>query len=106
MENFNAVGAWRSRDAGAPVDAGGALPDGTPLHGVAELRAALLKHPDTFARTLSQKLLIYALGRGLQAYDQPVVRGIVRDAAAQDYRFSSFVLGIVESAPFQMRQKS
>jgi hypothetical protein len=105
MENFNAVGAWRTRDAGAPVDAGGALPDGTPLHGVAELRGALLGHPDAFVRTLSEKLLIYALGRGLQTYDQPVVRGIVRNAAAQDYRFSSLVLGIVRSVPFQMRQK-
>jgi hypothetical protein len=105
MENFNAVGAWRTRDAGAPVDAGGALPDGTPLHGVAELRGALLGHPDAFVRTLSEKLLIYALGRGLQTYDQPVVRGIVRHAAAQDYRFSSLVLGIVRSVPFQMRQK-
>jgi hypothetical protein len=105
MENFNAVGAWRTRDAGAPVDAGGALPDGTPLHGVAELRQALLQHPDAFVRTLSEKLMIYALGRGLQTYDQPVVRAIVRDAAAHDYRFSSLILGIVKSAPFQMRLK-
>jgi mono/diheme cytochrome c family protein len=105
LENFNAVGGWRTRDAGANVDASGALPDGTPLNGVAALRGALLKHPDAFVRTLSEKLLIYALGRGLQAYDQPVIRGIVRDAAARDYRFSSLVLGIVKSAPFQMRVK-
>jgi mono/diheme cytochrome c family protein len=106
MEAFNAVGASRTRDAGTPVDSSGALPDGTPLHGVAELREALLKHPEAFVRTVSEKMLIYALGRGLQAYDQPVVRGIARDAAAQDYRFSALVLGIVKSAPFQMRTKS
>jgi mono/diheme cytochrome c family protein len=106
LENFNAVGGWRTRDAGEAVDASGALPDGTPLAGVVELRAALLKHPDAVVRTVSEKLLIYALGRGLQSYDQPVVRGIVRSASANDYRFSSLVLGVVKSAPFQMRQKS
>ena len=106
MESFNAVGASRTRDAGTAVDSSGALPDGTPLHGVAELREALLKHPEAFVRTLSEKMLIYALGRGLQAYDQPVIRGIARDAAVQDYRFSSLVVGIVKSAPFQMRTKS
>src|SRR6188768_1787564 len=105
MENFNAVGGWRMREAGTAVDASGALPDGTPLTGAAELRAALLKQPDAFVRTLSEKMLIYALGRGLQSYDQPVVRSIVRDAAGSDYRFSSLVLGIVKSGPFQMRQK-
>jgi hypothetical protein len=105
LENFNAVGGWRTRDAGEAVDASGALPDGTPLAGVVELRAALLKHPDAFVRTVSEKMLIYALGRGLQSYDQPVVRSIVRDAAANDYRFSSLVLGVVKSAPSQMRQK-
>jgi hypothetical protein len=93
-------------EARGPVDASGALPDGTPVHGVTELREALLRRPDVFVRTLSEKLLFYALGRGLQAYDQPVIRTIVRDAAAQDSRFSTIVLGIVKSPPFQMRQKS
>jgi hypothetical protein len=106
LENFSAVGAWRVLEARGPVDASGALPDGTPVHGVTELREALLRRPDVFVRTLSEKMLIYALGRGLQAYDQPVVRTIVRDAAAQDSRFSTLVLGIVKSPPFQMRQKS
>jgi mono/diheme cytochrome c family protein len=105
LENFNAVGGFREREADTPVDARGALPDGTPVNGVGDLREALLKRPETFVRTLTEKLLIYALGRGLQAYDQPVVRAIGRDAAANDYRFSSLVLGVVESAPFQMRQK-
>ena len=106
LENFNAVGAWRTRDAGEAVDSSGALPDGTALTGVVELRAALLKHPDAFVQTVSEKMLIYALGRGLQSYDQPVVRKIVRDAAGSDYRFSSLVLGVVKSPPFQMRQKN
>ena len=106
MENFNAVGSMRTREAGGPVDASGALPDGTPVHGVAELRDALLTRPDAFVGTLAEKMLIYALGRGLQAYDQPVVRAIVRDAAAKDYRFTTLVMGIVKSVPFQMRQKS
>jgi hypothetical protein len=106
MENFTAVGGWRSREAGAPVDASGGLPDGTPVDGVAALRTALLSRPEVFVRTLSEKMLIYALGRGLQSYDQPVVRSVVHDAAANDYRFSSLVMGIVKSAPFQMRQKS
>jgi len=97
---------WRMREAGTAVDASGALPDGTPLTGAAELRAALLKQPDAFVRTLSEKMLIYALGRGLQSYDQPVVRSIVRDAAGSDYRFSSLVLGIVKSDPFQMKMKA
>ena len=88
------------------MDSSGALPNGTALHGVAELREALLKHPEAFVRTLSEKMLIYALGRGLQAYDQPVIRAVARDAAAQDYRFSALVLGIVRSAPFQMRTKT
>ena len=106
LENFNAVGAWRVREAGTAVDATGALPDGTPLHGVGALREALLHRPETLVGTLTEKLMIYGLGRGLQAYDQPVVRSIVRDAAATDYRFSALILGVVRSAPFQMRLKN
>jgi len=105
MENFSAVGGWRTREAGTTVDASGGLPDGTPLTGVVALRTALLRRPEVFVTTLTEKLLIYSLGRGLQAYDQPVVRTVVRDAAANDYRFSALVLGVVKSAPFQMRQK-
>ncbi|HLG55425.1 MAG TPA: DUF1592 domain-containing protein [Vicinamibacterales bacterium] len=105
MENFDAVGAWRSRDAAAPVDASGMVPDGTAVNGVVGLRQALLARPELFVGTLTEKLMTYALGRGLQHYDMPVARGIVRDAARRDYRFSSIVLGIVKSAPFQMRRK-
>jgi hypothetical protein len=106
MENFNAVGAWRTREAGAPIDASGTITDGTPVNGVVELRNALLEQPEIFVGTLTEKLLTYGLGRGLQHYDMPVVRAIVRDAAQRDYRFSSIILGIVSSAPFQMREKA
>jgi mono/diheme cytochrome c family protein len=106
LENFNAVGAWRDREAGADVNAEGTMTDGGAAVGVAGLRAALLKHPDVFVQTLTEKLMIYALGRGLQEYDMPVVRRVVRDAGAQQRTFSALVLGIVKSAPFQMRRKS
>jgi hypothetical protein len=103
LENFDAVGAWRTTDEGVPVDSSGELADGTTLAGVAGLRRELLQHPDTFVRTLTEKLLVYALGRGLTFHDVPVVRAVARDAAQHDYRFSSLILGIVRSAPFQMR---
>jgi hypothetical protein len=103
LENFDAVGAWRARDAGEPIDASGLFVDGTTVDGVVTLRHVLLKRPDVFVRTMTQKMLTYALGRGVEDYDMPAVRAIVRDSAKQDYRFSSLVLGIVNSAPFQMR---
>jgi hypothetical protein len=106
LENFDGVGAWRTRDGGTrgtPVDASGQLLDGTPINGVVELRQALTREPETFARTMTEKLLTYALGRGLAAPDMPAVRGIVRAAQPDSYRFSSIVLGIVRSAPFRMR---
>jgi Protein of unknown function (DUF1592)/Protein of unknown function (DUF1588)/Protein of unknown function (DUF1585)/Protein of unknown function (DUF1587)/Protein of unknown function (DUF1595) len=106
LENFDAVGAWRARDAGEPIDASGQFVDGTAVDGVVTLRHALLKRPDVFVRTMTQKMLTYALGRGVEDYDMPAVRAIVRDSATQDYRFSSLVLGIVNSAPFQMRVKA
>jgi hypothetical protein len=109
LENFDATGAWRIRDGGtrgAPVDASGQLVDGTSINGVVELRRALVREPDTFVRTTTEKLLTYALGRGLVAADMPAVRAIVRDGARDNYRFSSIVLGIVRSVPFQMRLKS
>jgi Protein of unknown function (DUF1592)/Protein of unknown function (DUF1588)/Protein of unknown function (DUF1587)/Protein of unknown function (DUF1585)/Protein of unknown function (DUF1595)/Planctomycete cytochrome C len=109
LENFDAVGAWRTRDGGTlgnPVDASGQLADGTTVSGVVELRQALLRRPETFVETLTEKLLTYAVGRGLGASDMPVVRSVVRGAAPRDYRFSSLVLGIVSSAPFQMRIKA
>jgi hypothetical protein len=105
LENFDAVGAWRVYDAGGAVDARGRLPDGTALAGIAELRAALAGDPRVFAGTFVEKLMIYSLGRGLTAYDMPVVRGILREAADDDYRFETIVLGVVDSAPFRMRAK-
>jgi hypothetical protein len=103
LENFDAVGEWRSREAGGAIDASGQLADGTPIDGVVTLREALVRHPEMFASTLTEKLLTYGLGRGLDYYDMPVVRGIVRDSSRNDYRFSAIVLGIVRSTPFQMR---
>ena len=105
LENFDAVGGWRTRDAGAAIDASGQLSDGTNVNGVATLRQAVVKRSDVFVRTMTEKMLIYALGRGLTSHDMPVVRGIVRNAARQNYKFSTLVLGIVNSAPFQMRIK-
>jgi len=103
LENFDAVGAWRAREAGGAIDASGELADGTSIDGVVTLREALVRRPDMFASTLTEKLLTYGLGRGLDYYDMPVVRAIVRDAARRDYRFSAIVMGIVRSTPFQMR---
>src|SRR5688572_28562505 len=106
LENFDAVGAYRERDGGTlgtPIDASGQLMDGTAVNGVVSLRKALVRQPDVFAATLTEKLMTYALGRGLTASDMPVVRAIVRDAGKQNYRFSALVQGIVASEPFVMR---
>jgi hypothetical protein len=102
LENFDAVGAWRSRDAGVPVDASGELADGTKVNGVVELRQALLRHPENFVSALVEKLMVYALGRGLDARDMPQVRMIVRNAARENYRWSSLILGVARSTPFRM----
>jgi mono/diheme cytochrome c family protein len=109
LENFDAVGAWRTRDGGtlgSPVDASGELTDGTRINGVVALRQALMRDPEVFVRTMTEKLLTYALGRGLGPSDMPVVRSIVRDSREQGYRFSSLVLGVVRSVPFEMRIKA
>jgi hypothetical protein len=106
LENFDAVGAWRVKDGGTlgdSIDASGQLADGTRLDGVVALRNALVRDPETFVRTMTEKLLTYAVGRGLSAADMPVVRATVRDARAENYRFSALILGIVRSVPFQMR---
>jgi hypothetical protein len=104
LENFDAVGKWREREAGAPIDVSGQLTDGTKIEGVASLRQALDGYAPQFLRTFTEKLLTYALGRGVDYRDTPVVRAIVRNAAPTDYRFSAIVLGIVTSAPFQMNE--
>jgi len=103
LENFDGIGAWRTREAGVPLDASGQLADGTKIDGVVALRNAILARSDVFARTLTEKLMTYAIGRGLQYYDMPVVRDIVRKAERQDYRFSVIIMGIVNSPAFQMR---
>ena len=104
MENFDAIGRWRAAEGGAAIDATGSLPGGTDFDGVAGLRGALLDRPEVFVGTVTEKLLIYALGRGLEHTDAPAVRAIVREAADDEYRLSSLVLGVVQSAPFQMRR--
>jgi hypothetical protein len=104
LENFDAVGVWRTREAGAPIDASGELADGSRINGAVELRQSLLKRPDVLVGTMAEKLLTYAVGRGVEADDMPAVRKIVHDAAADGYRFSSLVRGIVTSVPFQMRR--
>jgi mono/diheme cytochrome c family protein len=102
LENFDAVGAWRTKDAGTRIDASSQLFDGSMVDGVVILRQALLRRSEVFVTTLTEKLLTYALGRGLTYHDMPVVRTIVRDAGRTDNRFSTIVLGIVRSSPFQM----
>ncbi len=106
LENFDAVGAWRTREAGGAIDASGDLADGTRVDGVVALRNALMRRPEIFVTTMTEKMLTYALGRGLDARDMPTVRGIVRDSASRGYRFSSLVLGIAASTPFQKRTAS
>jgi hypothetical protein len=103
LENFDATGAWRTREAGMPLDASGQLADGTQVDGVVALRNALMARSDVFVHTLTEKLMTYALGRGLQYYDMPAVRDIGRKAEKQDYRFSGIIMGVVTSPPFQMR---
>jgi len=103
LENFDATGQWRTKEEAGVVDASGQLADGTEVDGPVALRRALLQRREPFVRTLTEKLLTYGLGRGLEHYDMPVVRVIARGAAAQSYRFSSLVMGIVTSTPFQMR---
>ena len=105
LENFNAIGGWRTTEGAdhARIDSSGVLPDGTVIQGPAELRQVLLSKPDLFATTVTEKLLTYALGRGVEYYDEPAVRKIWRESVP-DYRWSSLILGIVNSEPFQMRR--
>jgi hypothetical protein len=106
LENFDVVGKWRTQDhAGLTLDTADVLSDGTAIKGVVSLREALVRRPDVFVQTFTEKLLIYALGRGLTAEDMPTVRKIVRDSGQQQYRFTALLQGIVESTPFQMRLK-
>jgi hypothetical protein len=104
LENYDGIGRWRMAENGKPIDNSGAMPDGTTFDGVEGLEKALLARPDLFATAFTEKLLTYGLGRGVEWFDGPAVRGVVRQAAAKDYRFSSFILGVVNSTPFQMRR--
>jgi hypothetical protein len=104
MENFDAVGRWRDRYTGSVIDNSGIFPDGTKFEGMAGLKAALLSHPDEFVLTIAEKLLMFASGRNVQYFDRPAIRTIVRQSARNNYTFGSLVLGVVNSAPFQMRE--
>ena len=105
LENYDAVGKWRATgETDQPIDASGNLPDGTAFEGPTGLRTLLLERREQFIGTLTEKLLAYALGRGPEYYDRPVVRAIAREAAADDYRWSSIIVGIVQSTPFRMRR--
>ena len=105
LQNYDAIGGWRDlNEGGTPVDASGVLPDGAAFDGRAGLRDLVLARPDDFVGTVTEKLLMYAIGRGAEYYDAPIIRQIVRDAAGEDYRWSSIILGIVKSTPFQMRR--
>jgi hypothetical protein len=104
LENFDAIGAWRTDDGKFPIDATGALPDGRKFNGPAELEAVLREDRDAFARAATEKLLTYALGRGLERYDRATVKAIARRVAEGDYRFSVLVMEIAQSLPFRMRK--
>ena len=106
LENFDAVGKWRDLEGGKPIDASGKTPDGRAFIGPAELRKLIMSHPEQFVATMTGKLMTYALGRGVEYYDAPAVRKIVRDAAPSQYRWSAIVLGIARSLPFQQRLAS
>jgi hypothetical protein len=107
IENYDAIGRWRTvdSDANAPIDASTVLPDGRPVDGPAQLRAALFAGRDLFVRAFTERLTMYALGRELKAYDMPQIRAVVRKAATQDYRLSAIVSGIVSSDAFRMQAR-
>lgn len=104
LETYDAVGKWRTTDGKFPIDPSGTLPNGTQIGGAKDLKNALVGQKTEFVQALTEKLLTYALGRGLERYDKPVIRNIARDAARDDYKFSALVEGVVTSVPFQMRR--
>ena len=105
LENFDGIGEWRDKDAVAPIDASGRLPNGEQFQGAVGLTKVLLeKHKEEFIGTVTEKLMIYALGRGMPPDDKPTIRAIARKAAGREYRMSAFIEAIVESVPFQMRK--
>jgi hypothetical protein len=104
LENYDAIGKWRTHDGKDLIDPAGELPGGVKFAGAAALKSLLVEHRDEFVQCLTEKLLTYALGRGLEAYDRPTVRSISREAGRKEDRFSEIILGIVRSVPFQMRR--
>jgi hypothetical protein len=106
FENYNAIGQWRTQDANQPIDSSGVLPDGKAFKGSAELKSILVGDKDAFAECLTEKLMIYALGRGLEGYDRRAVKQITTNLSSKDYRFSALISGIVNSVPFQMGRGS
>jgi hypothetical protein len=106
LENFDAVGTWRTVEVGSPIDPTGFAPDGTRLEGVQSLRELLVRYGDQFAVVVTEKLLTYAMGRGVEYEDMPLVRSITREAVEEDYRFSSLLMGVIQSPAFTMNVKS
>ena len=106
LENFNAVGKWRNKDAGYAIDPTAVTTDGTELTGLRSLREFALRNGDLFAQSITEKLLTYALGRGVEYQDMPLIRSITREAASNDYRFSSLVMGVITSPAFNQNLKS
>ena len=104
LETYDPIGKWRTTDGKWTIDPSGTLPNGTQIGGAKDLKTALLGQKSEFVQALTEKLLTYALGRGLERYDKPVVRSIAREAARDDYKFSSLIEGVVTSVPFQMRR--
>jgi hypothetical protein len=104
LENYDASGAWRDREGNFAVDSSGTLPGGASFNGPGELKQRLRAQPDLFVRNLTEKMLTYALGRGLEAYDRPVVNGIMQRLAADDYKFPTLVMEVIQSEPFRMRK--
>jgi hypothetical protein len=104
MENFDGTGRWRTKEDGSAIDVSGTLFTGAKLDGVNGLRQELTRRPEVFVGVLTERMLTYAVGRGLEHYDMPAVRTIVRDARSSQYRFSSIVLGVARSVPFQMKE--
>jgi hypothetical protein len=106
LENFDALGRWRLYEDGQPVDASGGMPDGSTFVGVDALEQGILKRRDLFVATLAEKLLTFALGRGIETFDAPAIRTIVKAAEKDDFRFSSVIIALVNSTPFQMRKSA
>jgi hypothetical protein len=104
LENLNAIGEWRDMDGKFPVDASGSLPGGKSFSGPKELKALLMQDRDAFAAAMTEKMMIYALGRGIERYDRPALKTVEARLESHDYRFSQLVLGIVDSLPFEMKR--